>query len=258
MSNNSVSPGGNPFLGGQPIVTGSSPRPTKPSAGGVWLAVALSVLLNLAGLIGVAKFGWPAGNVLALFWIENVILGFWSLVRVATARGTRDGGSRIKPKGSGAVTSRTGTALFFCFHYGIFCLVHAVFTVIVANRIGFELSVAWVALPALLIMIRYAAETTATWFGSNGQRYRLSPQGAMSLPYPRIIVLHLALYASFALTINGNDGPGGMMGKLRDLLQPLEERLPLPPLDDGVRVILILILIKTAVDIKTTWTALHK
>lgn len=257
MSNNPVSPGGNPFLGGAPHGSSASRTAAEPSAGSVWLAVALSALLNLAGLIGVLAFGWPAGNVLALFWIENLILGFWSLIRVATARGTRDGGTRITVKGSGALNSRAGTALFFCFHYGIFCLVHGVFTLVVAFRIGFEPSVLWLAVPALLIMVRYAAETVTTWFGARGQRDRLSPQGAMTLPYPRIIVLHVALIVSFGLTI-APDSSTGFLGGIRDVVRTLQQHLPIDVANDGVMVILILMLIKTVADILTTWTALHK
>lgn len=258
MSNNPVSPGGNPFLGGAPHDSSASSAAAEPSAASIWLAVAVSVLVNLAGLIGVLAFGWPAGNVLALFWIENLILGFWSLIRVATARGSADGGAHIKMRGSGRTPStQAGTALFFCFHYGIFCLVHGVFTAVVAFKIGFEPSVVWLGVPALLIMVRYAAETVTTWFGSHGQRDRLSAQGAMALPYPRIIVLHVALIVSFGLTL-ATDDTTGFLGGIRDAVQVVQQHLPVDVANDGVMVILILILIKTVADIKTTWTALHK
>ena len=43
-------------------------------------------------------------------------------------------------------------ALFFTVHYGIFCVVHGVFTGIIAWKIGFEASFAFLGLPVVLLL----------------------------------------------------------------------------------------------------------
>ena len=64
-------PVGNPFLGG--AVTASEPA-ERPASSGVFISAALAISLNVVSLLGVVAFGWPPGNVFALFWLENVIL----------------------------------------------------------------------------------------------------------------------------------------------------------------------------------------
>ncbi len=81
-------------------------------------------------------------------------------------------------------------ALFFGFHYGLFCLVHAVFTGFVAYTLGVEATFLFLGLPIVLIVIRYTVEVSTVWFGA-GQREVVSPAKAMLQPYPRIIVLHV-------------------------------------------------------------------
>lgn len=119
---------------------------------GVWLSVAAGVVFNFVILLGVLVFGWPPGNVFALFWIENAALGLVTLVKVASARGPSAKGITVNSR------ERPGSpmlfALFFTFHYGIFCVVHGVFTGIIAWKIGFEASLALLGLPVVLLLIR--------------------------------------------------------------------------------------------------------
>ena len=122
-------------MAGARLLLPPKPTPPLPSAPprGVGLALALSVAVNVLTLVGVLALGWPAGNVFLLFWCENVVLGLVTLVRVATAA---DPGS-----------TRLGSSLFFCVHYGIFCAVHLVFTWLLASALGVDLSWPYLALP---------------------------------------------------------------------------------------------------------------
>nr|WP_239579546.1 DUF6498-containing protein [Microlunatus panaciterrae] len=250
-------PVGNPFLGGAP--TSGAPAPPAPEGGAdtLWLPIALSVVMNLVSIVGVVVFGWPAGNIFALFWVENVIIGFWSLIKVASARGT--GGSGVTNfTVNGVPRQPTSAALapFFCLHYGIFCLVHGVFTSIVAFRVGVELNFWFFGFPAILIMIRYLVETLTTWFGRGGQRERVSPGAAMMAPYPRIIVLHLAVILAFMVTMGGV-AHSERLAQLKEALAPVLARLPEGAQGDGVLIVLILMVIKTIVDVLTTRKALR-
>lgn len=214
------------------------------------LAISLSLAWNLLTIVGVLLLGWPAGNVFLLFWAENAILGLATLVKVATARGAAPAGVRVT--GVAASGSPTVIALFFAFHYGLFCVVHLVFTVIVAVSVGIEPTFLLLGLPVVLLAVRYAVETVTTWFGSGGQRDGVSAAQAMFQPYPRIIVLHLSVLLAFGLTL-GSVAAAGWSERLRPLLAMLPPDWQTP----GVAVVVLLMGVKTVVDLFTTRWALR-
>lgn len=190
-------------------------------------------------LAGVLAFGWPAGNVFFLFWVENVVLGLCTIVKMMTVEGS----SHRYP-------------FFFTLHYGIFCVVHLAFTAIVAWRIGLVFSLAYFGLPVVLLLLRYTVELATSWFGAQGQRRRLSEGQVMMQPYARVIVLHLSVLLGFGLVMAAYSRglPSGTVGDgVRDFL-PF---IPTGPQGDGVAVITVLLLIKTAVDVLTTHRALR-
>ena len=67
---------------------------------------------NIIPLIGALFFGWNAVLILALFWIENLIIGGFNVIKILSI----------------AAYKRQGKALFiaafFTFHYGAFCSIH--------------------------------------------------------------------------------------------------------------------------------------
>ena len=239
---------GNPFPGGRPL---AAEQPAGPRSSGVGLAIALSVAWNLVTLVGVLALGWPAGNVLALFWVENAVLGVVTLVKVLTAQGTST--ATVTVNGRRREGSRALFGVFFTFHYGLFCLVHLVFTGFVAVGVGLEPTFWLLGLPVVLLVVRYAVETATSWFGADGQRRTISPSRAMGQPYPRIVVLHLAVIGSFALVLSGA-GSGAGPAWLRSLTGLL------PPAwrEDGVVVVVLLLALKTVVDVVTTRWALRR
>ena len=136
-------------------------------------------------------------------------------------------------------------ALFFGVHYGLFCLVHAVFTGFVAYTLGVEATFLFLGLPIVLIMIRYTVETTSVWFGA-GQRDVVSPAKAMLQPYPRIIVLHVTVIIAFAVTLSQLDS-----SSVPELLQPTTTAMGSLAGQD-VWLVLLLVGLKTVADVWTT------
>lgn len=97
-------------------------RPT-PSDGapGNRLVAWIMPCANLVPLAGLLWWGWDAFVLLSLYWLETLVVGFWTILRVATMS-----------HGSGPVTGRTiagalGMAGFFTVHAGIFMTVHMAF-----------------------------------------------------------------------------------------------------------------------------------
>ncbi|WP_152362700.1 DUF6498-containing protein [Microlunatus speluncae] len=214
------------------------------------VAIGISVTMNVLTLVGVIAWGWPAGNVYLLFWLENLIIGVISLARVVSARGPETSGA-LKINGRPVRGTPLRYGLFFTLHYGIFCLVHGVFTLLVALRLGIEPTFLLLGFPVIVMAVRYLVELLATWFGRGGLRTVVSAQQAMTQPYPRIIVLHLAVLIAFwlSLDVGRSDGLPGMIIHLLDSLFSL---LPYELRSEGVELVAVLIVIKTAVDIYTT------
>lgn len=235
---------------------------TAPDAGsadgsGVWLSVLLGLAMNLATLAGVAFWDWPAGNVFLIFWIENVVLGLWTIPKIVTARGA-GATMPLKINGVNRTVSSTGAALFFCLHYGLFCVVHLVFTALVAWRLGVELSFWFLGFPALLIVVRYSVEALTTWFGRGHRRDLVTPAQAMREPYPRIIVLQLAAIICFGLFVSGRGSWVDTVAEVRDAVTPWLVRLSPDLAGNGVFAVLVLTLAKTVVDVAVTTRVLRR
>ena len=57
------------------------PMPSK----GAILALVIS---NSVPLFGAIFWNWDIASILILFWLENVVIGFYTLLKIATAKGT--------------------------------------------------------------------------------------------------------------------------------------------------------------------------
>ena len=105
---------------------GKATAAASPEWGG-WLHPAIPILLiaNLYPLIGVVLWGWDAFLLLMLYWMETVIVAFWTIVQIA----------RFPPGAAGALETNSGRKVtapfalagFFTLHAGIFISVHLVF-----------------------------------------------------------------------------------------------------------------------------------
>ena len=71
------------------------------------------VLVNLLPLLGVLFFHWDVAALVVLYWSENLVLGFYTLVKMLVK----------SPVGG------LGSGIFFLIHYGGFCAVHGLFII---------------------------------------------------------------------------------------------------------------------------------
>ena len=159
-----------------------------------WIAAIGSAVVMAAGI---AFFDWPTFTVLALYWLENVVIGGFTALRILAA---------------GARTERYGESLavtaFFCLHYGLFCAVHGIF---VATLFGGMRSMSNMADPLFLMIGRIASDRVgvlvvaamAVAAALDAWRAMASVEAddakavrsIMSEPYGRIVVLHVVLLA---------------------------------------------------------------
>ena len=146
---------------------------------------------------GIAVLGWPTFTVLALYWLENVIVGGFTALRILAA------GSR-----TGRYGESLAVTVFFCVHYGLFCVVHGIF---VATLFGGIRNTSHMADPLFLMVGRIAGDrigvlvVAAMVVAAALDAWRAmatvdaDDAGAvrriMGEPYGRIVVLHVVLLA---------------------------------------------------------------
>ena len=134
------------------------------------------VVANLIPLAGVVFFGWNLATILVIYWLENGIVGFWNVPRMALAGRDSILGGRRTQGGVVAGSSITsipglggGSALliaFFLVHYGIFWFVHGVFVFAIttgfATNPGFGLDPSFVTDPDFVTGLGPSALDIAT------------------------------------------------------------------------------------------------
>jgi hypothetical protein len=144
--------------------------------------------------VGVLLFDWPTFTVLALYWLENVIIGAFTAARILAA------GARTE-----RYVQSLATTAFFTVHYGLFCLVHGVFVATLFGGIG---TAHGLLDPVLLMVGRISGDAVgaivvaAMVIAAAADAWRAAARDAdedeavgriMVEPYGRIVVLHLVL-----------------------------------------------------------------
>ncbi|MBN1418656.1 MAG: hypothetical protein JXP34_07745 [Planctomycetes bacterium] len=194
-----------------PAARGSAPR----AASLDWRSPSVLALVgaNLIPMAGVLLLGWSVFSVIFIFWLENVIIGFFNIGKILCARidPTQAGLAADSPAMRAiGIGGKIFLAAFFTVHYGMFCLVHGVFVFVLfgsKDSIGtpgfeprFEHARELLSDPGLWLAALGLAASHGISFVSNflrkGEYQRTTSQAQMMQPYGRIVVLHIAIIAS--------------------------------------------------------------
>jgi len=178
----------------------------------VTLSTLSLVAANLAPLGGVLFLGWDAGAIVLFYWMENVIIGFYNVLRMATVKVE----TPLYPLG------KLFAIPFFCIHFGGFCAVHGMFVLVFLN-LGkgpdllpsghtWPLHLVFVQLlvsvivrlwqnrppgmewPVLALFLSHGISFVQNHF-VKGERASLTIGQLMARPYRRIVLLHITLIA---------------------------------------------------------------
>ena len=163
------------------------------------LPMILLVGLNLVPLVGVFNWGWQTFDLIFLYWLENLVIGVFTLARMV-----------VRPYGHPLeLIFPLFLAPFFALHYGGFCWGHGTFVV---GMFGPDELDGFNLLPTMLTIL----SSPMMWFALAaltfiqlldwGRDIRQRGLGAdsvvklMTRPYRRIVVLHITILAAgFAL-----------------------------------------------------------
>ena len=173
-------------------------EPEKPVS--AWALVAA----NLLPLAGVLFWGWDVFPLLALFWMENVVIGALNVLRMLCA----------DPADAALWGGKLFMVPFFSFHYGIFAAVHGAFVFSMFGK-KYDMDGIWPLEPVMSAAQDYGlwlplavllASHLFSFFWNylyRGEFRRARLAELMVKPYGRVIVLHVTVliggFAAMAL-----------------------------------------------------------
>lgn len=163
----------------------------------------LSLVADLLPIVGVILFGWGAVPLVALYWLENLVIGGFNILRMLAT-------GLVGPARMAGALFMSG---FFTVHYGMFCFVHGVFLRSFDANSGssvMETPVALVnwalssgqSLPVfVLAIIAVNGAYYVVDFLGKGQYQRENVGKLLFEPYGRIMTLHIAILLGGGLAV---------------------------------------------------------
>jgi len=167
------------------------------------LFVTLLIFLNAVPVYGVTEWGWKSFDLIFLYWLENLIIGAFMILRILARRYSHPV----------ELAFPLFLAPFFTFHFGMFCYVHGMFIIGLFGK-GLTAELAGMDIPEIILpliqsrhlfwpvmalfalqLFDWLRDTNERGFGSDGLK------DITTSPYRRIMVLHITILGSgFALT----------------------------------------------------------
>lgn len=199
------------------------------------------VIANMVPIYGVVVFGWDAFYIVLLYWAENLIVGFYNILKIALA----------KVEHPMFHLGKFFLIPFFVIHYGGFAAIHGLFVFLLFGKedAGKALELGPHPWPCFLIFVQLLVGVIShCWttipsdmkyvmgilFLSHGVsfvrnyliagEYKTSkPKDLMGQPYSRVMIMHIAILAGAFLSFTIGSPAG---------------------------VLIVLIILKTIIDIK--------
>ena len=150
------------------------------------------IIANLYPVIGVIYFNWQTHPLLLFFWTENLVIGFYTVLKMLVASG-----------GNAKPGAKLLMVPFFCFHYGIFTLVHGIFVVALFGGILIDDTVTASTLMqqildyqlfwgVLILLVSHGISFFKNYIRNNEyQQAELTK--LMFQPYGRVVILHITI-----------------------------------------------------------------
>ncbi|MBN2211733.1 MAG: hypothetical protein JW709_10100 [Sedimentisphaerales bacterium] len=195
------------------------PKPTLP--------LLLLIAANLFPLAGVVWLKWDAASIVLLYWAENLVIGFYNILKMALAQA---------PAKIGRVAKLLAIP-FFCLHFGGFCAVHGFF-ILMLFKMGDGADImpgdnAWpchfvflqilfgviaalwrhhpagIQWPILGLILSHGVSFVQNYLGKK-EYAKLTLNELMGQPYKRIVILHVAIIAG-GFAVMALDAPLGLL-----------------------------------------------
>ncbi|MGC9325930.1 MAG: DUF6498-containing protein [Desulfomonilia bacterium] len=175
-------------------------------------SITVLVTANLVPLSGVVLFGWDAAVIVLLYWSENIIIGFYNILKMVF----------LMDDGRILIPGKVFMVPFFCVHFGGFCAAHGFFLMTFFNLGSPEHALSFphtwpgplvfvqmlvsviihlwqnrppgMEWPLLCLVLSHGMSFVQNYLGR--QEYTsFSLNTLMGLPYKRIVLMHVAIIA---------------------------------------------------------------
>jgi hypothetical protein len=186
-------------------------------------AVVALIVANAIPLFGVLFLGWNVWTILTIYWLENGVVGFFNVLKMARAEGSVPVGSGVVATVNGRPIAGSGKSIlipFFILHYGLFWLVHGIFILILPmfqafggggffdgtpseGGAGIASDPGAIALVLLGLFISHGISYRLNYIG-RGEYLRTSVIQQMAAPYGRLVILHVTIIlGGMAIALTG-------------------------------------------------------
>ena len=174
------------------------------------------LITNALPLVGVLFFGWDAFLIVLLYWAENVVVGFYNILKMAFARVDHPAEH----------LGKLFQIPFFTVHYGGFTAVHGVFVLAMFKQSDdfFPSGDTW---PCFFVFVQLLFNVIGAAYGAipnnakfvlaamfvshgisfaynylyKGEYASIHPARLMMQPYARVVVMHIAIIFGGFLTM---------------------------------------------------------
>jgi hypothetical protein len=181
------------------------------------ISSAALVVANLVPVGYVLFQGWGVYYVLVLFWLENVAVGAFNILRMLVCTNglpfEKSTGELVKGEREGKIVQIVAKAFiipFFTVHYGIFTAVHGMFVVgmgssLFAGRDGMSshLDFTELTVPILALVGSHTVSFVMNYL-FDGEYRRTNLAVLFVRPYGRVVVLHVTIiFGAFGVVLTG-------------------------------------------------------
>lgn len=149
------------------------------------------VIANAITIAMALAFSWPTATLMLPYWIQSVVIGFYSRKRILSLHQFSTEGLKINDQSVEPTEStKRSTANFFLFHYGFFHLIYLIFMWPSLNPLRwFD----WLGIAATAVSFVINHRTTFRQNEAADLRGRPNIGTLMFLPYARIVPMHLTI-----------------------------------------------------------------
>ena len=180
--------------------------------------ITVLVLINCLPLYFILAFGWDAGELIRIYWAENLVVGFYYILKLIC----------VKLDDPAMNMGKFFLVPFFLVHFGGFCAVHGIFVFALTSGTEgidqFMNSVSFSQWPGPLIFVGLLVNVITHFFRNaspgellmvkmlfishgfsfymnfikSGEWKAQAPKDLMAAPYQRIMLLHIVILAGAA------------------------------------------------------------
>ena len=183
------------------------------------------IAANLVPLYGVLALGWKVAPILVFYWVENLVIGFFNVVKMSCAQGAI-ANSRMTLNGKPVTRdSRKALMFFFALHYGGFTLGHGVFVMAMFSP-GLRDMLGEMGLALLVLSVSHGFSYSRNFIGRG--EYLIVPFTRLFWqPYARVIVMHMTIIGGGALAASLGSPLGALLVlvSLKTLIDLVAHRL---------------------------------